>query len=303
MKKIEEVSVVLRFIKAEDGELPLDILLRVFGKFNSAYKAALKQIIKGGRFEPERFGLTVAAWTQGSTQIGLITPRPTPGPLTPYGDAEPELAPEKALCLIMETWEHVEEEQWVSYELLSIVNELAEIAPPRVLKRIGPIEVRMPARKRERVYSESSYHAFQAFLEKPFIKPMILVGKLMEADFRVRDSLEKCRLVNPYIGEVRCSYPPSLEEAIYHYLHPFKRNVKVKGSAEIDKRTNRILRFHIEAIAPEAELFPWEDKEHLEPTDFKRFVGMIPELGGDKTADEIVHELREILWGKGEDED
>lgn len=299
MKKIEDAMVVIRFIKAEEGELPLDILLRVLGKFNSAYRAALGQIIKGGRFDPERFGLTVAAWAQGSTQIGLITPKPTPGPLTPEGDTEPELAPEKALCLIMETWERVEDEQGVSYELLSIVKELADLAPPRILKRTGPIEVRMPMEKRERVYSESSYHAFQAFLEKPFVKPMILVGKLMEADFRVRDSAEKCRLVNPHIGEIRCSYPPSLEEVIYHHLHPFRRNVKVKGVAEIDKRTERILRFHIEAVAPEAELFPWEDREHLEPTDFKSFVGMIPDMPSEKELQEI----REILWGSGEEDE
>ncbi|MEO0141593.1 MAG: hypothetical protein ABIM88_08625 [candidate division WOR-3 bacterium] len=297
MRKMEEVLVVLRFTEAEEGELPLDALLRVLGKFNSAYRAALGQIIKGIRFDPERFGLRIAAWEQGSTQIGLVAPKPAPGPLTPEPDVEPELAPERALELLMETWEHVEDEREASPDLLPIVKELADLAPPKVLRMIGPIEVRMPRRKRERVYNESAYHAFQEFLEKPLIKPMILVGKLVEADFR--HSKEKCLLINPHLGQIRCSYPPSLEETVYHHLHPFRRNVKVKGFAEIDKKTERILRFRIEAIVPEAELFPWEDKEHLEPTDFQRFVGMIP----DMPSESQLQEIREILWGSSEEDE
>ncbi|MGB9589499.1 MAG: hypothetical protein ACP5QG_06615 [candidate division WOR-3 bacterium] len=123
MKRIEEVSVVIRFTEADEGESPLDVLLRVLGKFNSAYRVALGQIIK----------------------------------------------------------------------------ELAELVPLRILKRTGQLRSACP------------------------------------------------------------------------HLHPFRRNVKVNGSAEIDKRTNRILRFHIEAIVPETEISPWEGKENLEPTDFKRF--------------------------------
>gem|GEM_PF-2985137 len=303
MRKIEDAMVVLRFIGTEEGELPLDVFLGVFGKFNSAYRAALGQIMQGGRYDPERFGLVIASWAPGSTQVGLVAPRPAPGPLIPEGDREPELAPERAFVLLMEAWEHVEDRREIPYELLPIVKELAALAAPRILKWVGPIEVRMPKRNLKRVYTESSYHAFRAFLEKPFAKPMILVGKLVEADFRVKGSEEKCRLVNPHLGEIRCSYPPSLEETVYHHLHPFRRNVKARGIAEIDKKTGKILRFHIGAVVSEAELFPWEDEKHLEPTDFKRFVGMIPELGGDRTADEIVHELRRTLWGEGGDED
>lgn len=132
--------------------------------------------------------------------------------------------------------------------------------------------------------------------EKKFAtKRMRISGVLREVDTTV--SKEKCKIESPILGEIKCTYPPELEEVVCELLKPSKRDVVAEGVMEYEPKTGEYKIFRIESIKSASEYYK-EKEKHVKPTNWEKYIGCMKDVFPNKTADEVTEWMIETIWGE-----
>ena len=125
-------------------------------------------------------------------------------------------------------------------------------------------------------------------------KNMKIIGTFREVD--IRDGKGKCFIESPFLGMIKCTYPPELESQICSFFAPPRSDIIVEGEMITNVKTGKYKELKIAKISKPKTLFD----EQIEPTNWKKYWGAFKDIEPDKSADDITDWMIETLWGKDE---